>query len=60
MQLLIHLPDIKQQIHKKIKSKVSTMFLYTHEHADQTSGIFELRIFLGRIKKLIFLLTKEP
>ena len=25
---------------------------YTHEHSDQTSGIFELRPFFGNIKKI--------
>ena len=24
--------------------------MYTHEHADQTTGIFEMRPFFGKIK----------
>ena len=37
-------PDIKEQF---IKNKINDVdcVLYTHEHADQTSGIFELRPF---------------
>ena len=45
-------PDIKKQIlDNKIKSIDSV--LYTHEHADQTSGIFELRPFFWQNKKPI-------
>ena len=37
-------PDIKEQlINNKIKDLSSV--IYTHEHADQTNGIFELRPF---------------
>ena len=37
-------PDIKNQlITNKIKNLSSV--IYTHEHADQTSGLFELRPF---------------
>ena len=43
-------PDIKDQI-KKNKIKNIDAVIYTHEHADQTVGIFELRPFFGRIKK---------
>ena len=52
-------PDIKKQI---LDNKINdiTHVLYTHEHADQTNGIFELRPFFGKIKKkLTFMLTKE-
>ena len=32
----------------------------THEHADQTSGIFEMRPFFGKIKKKFqYMQTKE-
>ena len=45
-------PDIKTQIRKnKIKNVDSV--IYTHEHADQTYGIFELRPFFWKNKKKI-------
>ena len=45
-------PDIKYQIlRNKIKSLDS--IIYTHEHADQTSGIFEMRPFFWKNKKKI-------
>lgn len=45
-------PDLRDQILKnKIKDVDAVM--YTHEHADQTSGIFELRPFFWRNKKKI-------
>ena len=45
-------PDIKKQfIDNKIKN--IDYVLYTHEHADQTSGIFELRPFFWKNKKQI-------
>ena len=45
-------PDIRKQfIDNKIKN--IDYVLYTHEHADQTSGIFELRPFFWRNKKKI-------
>ena len=37
-------PDIKKQIHDN-KIKNIDAIIYTHEHADQTSGIFEMRPF---------------
>ena len=42
-------PDIKEQF---IKNKIKDVdyVLYTHEHADQTSGIFELRPFCQFLK----------
>ena len=42
-------PDIKEQF---IKNKIKDIdyVLYTHEHADQTSGIFELRPFSQFLK----------
>ncbi len=45
-------PDIKKQL---IDNKIKNIdyVLYTHEHADQTSGIFELRPFFWRNKKQI-------
>ena len=43
-------PDIKEQI-KKNNIKNIDAVIYTHEHADQTVGIFELRPFFGKIKK---------
>ena len=45
-------PDIKYQLIKnKIKSVSSVIF--THEHADQTNGLFELRPFFWLTKKRI-------
>ena len=45
-------PDIKKQILDN-KIKDIDYVLYTHEHADQTSGIFELRPFFWKRKKQI-------
>ena len=45
-------PDIKLQfLSNKIRSLDS--IIYTHEHADQTSGIFEMRPFFWKNKKKI-------
>ena len=45
-------PDIKKQV---LDNKIKNIdyVLYTHEHADQTSGIFELRPFFWKNKKPI-------
>ena len=45
-------PDIKYQF---LKNKISSLdaILYTHNHADQTSGIFEMRPFFWKNKKKI-------
>ena len=45
-------PDIKKQL---LDNKIKNIdyVLYTHEHADQTSGIFELRPFFWKNKKTI-------
>lgn len=45
-------PDIKYQF---IKNKINSLdaIMYTHEHADQTSGIFEMRPFFWKNKKKI-------
>ena len=45
-------PDIKMQI-KNNKIKNIDAVVYTHEHADQTFGIFELRPFFWQNKKKI-------
>ena len=45
-------PDIKKQILDNQIKNVDYV-LYTHEHADQTSGIFELRPFFWKNKKKI-------
>ena len=45
-------PDLKDQFKKNNLKDVDAV-LYTHEHADQTSGIFELRPFFWRNKKKI-------
>ena len=45
-------PDLKLQF-KQNKLKNVDAVLYTHEHADQTSGIFELRPFFWKNKKKI-------
>ncbi len=45
-------PDIKTQlIRNKIKNISSVIF--THKHADQTNGLFELRPFFWKYKKKI-------
>ena len=45
-------PDIRNQfITNKIKKLSSVIF--THEHADQTNGLFELRPFFWKYKKRI-------
>ena len=45
-------PDVKGQlISNKIKNISSV--IYTHEHADQTNGLFELRPFYWKYKKRI-------
>jgi len=45
-------PDIKYQfLQNKIKSLDA--IIYTHDHADQTSGIFEIRPFFWKNKKKI-------
>ena len=45
-------PDIKNQL---ITNKINNLssVIYTHEHADQTSGLFELRPFFWKYKKKI-------
>ena len=45
-------PDIREQF---LKNKITdiTSVIFTHEHADQTSGLFELRPFLWIKKKKI-------
>lgn len=43
-------PDIKNQV---LKNEITTLdaIIYTHEHADQTTGIFEMRPFFWQNKK---------
>ncbi len=45
-------PDIKNQF---LSNKIKTLdaIMYTHEHSDQTSGIFEMRPFFWKNKKKI-------
>jgi len=45
-------PDIKNQF---LKNNINSLdaIVYTHEHADQTSGIFEMRPFFWKNKKKI-------
>ena len=45
-------PDIKNQF---LKNKITSLdaIIYTHEHADQTAGIFEMRPFYWKNKKKI-------
>ena len=45
-------PDIKSQC---LKNKIKSLdaIIYTHEHADQTTGIFEMRPFFWKNKKKI-------
>jgi len=45
-------PDIRNQF---LKNKIKSLdaIIYTHEHADQTAGIFEMRPFFWKNKKKI-------
>ena len=45
-------PDIKNQF---LKNKITSLdaIIFTHEHADQTAGIFEMRPFFWKNKKKI-------
>ena len=45
-------PDIRSQF---LKNKINSLdaIMFTHEHADQTSGIFEMRPFFWKNKKKI-------
>ena len=45
-------PDIKNQF---LKNRIKSLdaIIYTHEHADQTAGIFEMRPFFWKNKKKI-------
>ena len=43
-------PDIKKQFLDNNIKNVSSV-IYTHEHSDQTNGIFELRPFYHKYKK---------
>ena len=45
-------PDIKNQLLSNRIQNISSV-IYTHEHADQTNGIFELRPFFWKNKKKI-------
>ena len=45
-------PDLKTQFKQNNITSVDAV-IYTHEHADQTSGIFELRPFFWKNKKKI-------
>ena len=45
-------PDIKEQFKKNKITSVDSV-VYTHEHADQTSGIFELRPFFWKNRKKV-------
>ena len=45
-------PDIKYQMIKNNIRDLSSV-VYTHEHADQTNGLFELRPFFWKYKKRI-------
>ena len=45
-------PDIKQQLLSNNIKNLSSV-LFTHEHADQTNGLFEVRPFFWRHKKKI-------
>ena len=45
-------PDIKYQFLKNKITKLDTI-IYTHEHADQTAGIFEMRPFFWKNKSKI-------
>ena len=43
-------PDLRQQLISNKIQNISSV-IYTHEHADQTNGLFELRPFFWKNKK---------
>ena len=43
-------PDVKQQLSSNKIKNISSI-LFSHEHADQTNGLFELRPFFWKNKK---------
>ena len=45
-------PDVKNQLIKNNIKDISSV-IFTHEHADQTNGLFELRPFFWNQKKRI-------
>ena len=45
-------PDIREQLLKNKIKDISSV-VYTHEHSDQTNGLFELRPFFWKYKKRI-------
>jgi len=45
-------PDVKEQLLSNKIKNISSV-IYTHEHADQTNGLFELRPFFWKYKKRI-------
>ena len=45
-------PDLRQQLISNKIQNISSV-IYTHEHADQTNGLFELRPFFWKNKKKI-------
>ena len=45
-------PDLKYQLLRNNIKKISYV-IFTHEHADQTNGLFELRPFFWKYKKII-------
>ena len=51
-------PDIKKQILDNEITNIDAI-LYTHNHADQTSGIFEMRPFFWKNKKKIPIFGSE-
>ena len=46
-------PDLKSQLLANNISNISSV-LFSHEHADQTNGLFELRPFFWKYKKKIY------
>ena len=51
-------PDIRSQLLKNKITKIDNV-IYTHDHADQTHGINELRTFFWKNKKKIKVYTKD-
>ena len=45
-------PDIRNQLTTNKVEKISSV-IFTHEHADQTNGLFELRAFFWNSKRKI-------
>ena len=51
-------PDFRQQILRENIQSINGVF-FTHEHADHTAGIDDLRPFTYQMERCLFMLRKE-